>query len=352
MTGQASSHPALDAIDRKLLQLLAERVQAVQQRGAVGHGTVLDNYRGLVALCEDEAGRLGIAPQRAVHWLHHAASICAREAGLRQPVAFLGPIYSYSYLAAVKHFGSSAEFVPVSTIAAVFEEVVRGQATFGVVPIENSTDGRVVDTLGMFARAPVQICGEVHLPIHHCLLGRCSRADVRQVQSKPQALSQCRNWLASHLSEAQLVEVASTTAAAIAAAQHAGIAAIASLEAGIHHGLQVIDENIEDNPQNVTRFVIIGNRETEPTGRDKTSLMFQLRHEPGALASAMVAFQKATINLTWIESFPLPNRPNEYLFFVELEGHAAEPNTASAIDELRALALRIEVLGSYPRAGI
>ncbi|MCA9132405.1 MAG: prephenate dehydratase, partial [Planctomycetales bacterium] len=156
-------------------------------------------------------------------------------------------------------------------------------------------------------------------------------------------------WLAQHLPDAQLVEVASTAAAAAVAARTPGVAAIASVEAGIHHGLQVIDENIEDSSQNVTRFAVIGSRATQPSGADKTSLMFQLKHQPGALADAMLAFQKARVNLTWIESFPLPNCPNEYLFFVELEGHQAESAVSSAIEELRRHALRLEVLGSYPR---
>ena len=284
-----------------------------------------------------------------VGWIKYAVSLCQHEVRLHQPIAYLGPIYSYSYLAAVKHFGSAASLVPVATIAAVFDELVRGQAAFGVVPIENSTDGRVVDTLGMFARWPVRVCGEVLLPVHHCLLGRCPRGEIAEVYSKPQALSQCRGWLGQHIPDARLIEVASTAAAARLAAEKDGVAAIASFEAGVHHGLDVIDENIEDNSHNVTRFAVIGNRPCEPTGRDKTSLMFQLKHQPGALADAMVTFQEAKINLTWIESFPLPSHPNEYLFFIELEGHEKSKSVASALQKLRGQTLRLEVLGSYAR---
>lgn len=294
----------------------------------------------------------GLQPEVIRHWLTHVRSVCHSAAGDTDAIAYLGPIYSYSYLAAVKHFGLAANLVPVVTIAAAFEEVTRGQSQFAVVPIENSTDGRVVDTLGMFARSPAQICGEVMLPIHHCLLGLCSRREIVEVQSKPQALSQCRRWLTEHLPNARLVEVSSTAAAAAEAALKPGVAAIASLEAGIHHQLQIIDENIEDNSQNVTRFVIIGNRQSPPSQNDKTSLMFQLEHRPGALASAMVIFQQANVNLTWIESFPLPGRPNEYLFFVELDGHRAQPHVQAAIDRLSMEARRLDVLGSYPRAMI
>ena len=218
-----------------------------------------------------------------------------------------------------------------------------------MVPIENSTDGRIVDTLGRFARTPVQICGEVLLPIHHCLLGSGKRNEIREVHSKPQALSQCRDWLAEHLSNVTLVEVASRALAAEIAANDPTVAAIASQEAAIHYGCRVIAENIEDNRLNVTRFAVIGDRSCEPTGNDKTSLMFELSHQPGALADTMLVFKNARVNLTWIESFPLPNRPSEYLFFVELEGHLSTDSVRSAIDYLRKCTKRLDVLGSYAR---
>ncbi len=335
--------PQLAEIDRRLLALLDERLQL--QRASAKFPQIWDQA------LESQLGYLpeGIPAAEGLAWMMHTASLCARHSVTREPVAFLGPIYSYSYLAAVKHFGLGADFVPVTSIAAAFDEIARGQASFAVVPIENSTDGRVVDTLGRFARSPAQICGEVLLPIHHCLLGRCSRAEVQEVHSKPQALSQCRHWLAQHLPEVKLVEVASTAMAAASAAETPGVAAIASREAGVHHACQVIDENIEDNQQNITRFAIIGSRSCPPTDADKTSLMFQLKHEPGALATAMLAFKESQVNLTWIESFPLPERPSEYLFFVEMEGHQALPLVAAAIDSLRSRTQRLDVLGSYPR---
>ncbi len=196
-------------------------------------------------------------------------------------VVYLGPEYSYSHLAAVEQFGLSSELIPVATIAAVFDAVNRGQADFGLVPIENSTDGRVADTLDMFARLPLRICGEVQLRIHHYLLGKCSRSEVREVYSKPQALSQCRAWLARHLPEARLVEMASTTAAARLATEKPGAAAIASRQAGVNYGLDVIAADIEDNRHNVTRFAVIGDHSAARSGNDKTSLMFELPHQPG-----------------------------------------------------------------------
>lgn len=342
-------------LDRQLLALLAKRVAAMRddltRLKAEGKPFQLWPYQEqVINLANEQAAEFGLDPARAVEWMKHVVSLCFELSHVSEPIAYLGPIYSYSYLAASKHFGAAAPLVPVATIAAVFDELVRGQATYGVVPIENSTDGRVVDTLGMFARLPIKICGEVLLPVHHCLLGRCPRASIVEIYSKPQAMSQCRGWLSKHVPDARLIEISSTAAAARLASEKPGAAAVASREAGVHHGLEVIDENIEDNQNNVTRFAIIGNRESDPTDCDKTSIMFQLRHQPGALAEAMVVFKKAKLNLTWIESFPLADHPREYLFFVELEGHMRSKNVATALAELRKQTLRLEVLGAYPRA--
>ena len=192
-------------------------------------------------------------------------------------VAFLGPLYSFSHLAAMHRFGQSVELAPVGSIAAVFEEVSRGHCQFGLVPLENSTDGRVADTLDMFTRMPLHVCGEVELEIHHTLLGKCPRSEVQEVYSKPQALSQCRNWLAKHLPAARPIEVTSTSTAAQLANEKPGAAAIASIQAGIHYGLNVLAENIEDNPGNTTRFAVIGDQPAARTGHDKIALMFQVR---------------------------------------------------------------------------
>ncbi len=350
-----SGELSLEAIDHQLVELLARRVEVMraelQGLKEAGQSIELRAYHEQASKrAESFSEAFGLNPERCSEWLKHVCSLSFEESHVTDPIAYLGPMYSYSYLAAVKHFGLAAPLVPVATIAAVFDELVRGQATYGVVPIENSTDGRVVDTLGMFARLPIKICGEVSLPIHHCLLGRGSRAEIVEIYSKPQAMSQCRGWLSKHVPDARLIEISSTAAAARLAAEKPGAAAVASREAGIHHGLEVIDENIEDNQNNVTRFAIIGNKECEPTGRDKTSLMFQLRHQPGALAEAMVTFQKAKLNLTWIESFPLADHPREYLFFVELEGHTSSSNVTRALKDLQKHTLRLEVLGAYPCA--
>jgi chorismate mutase / prephenate dehydratase len=331
----------LRELDSRLLDCLGERIELLKSLPTDSEHTAhLGEILGNSQLAERELVNF---------WLTHTTSLASRLAWKPVSVVYLGPIYSFSYLAAVKYFGLGCQFHPVATIGAAFEEIVRGQTSFAVVPIENSTDGRIVDTLSRFARTPVQICGEILLPVHHCLLARGERSEIVQVHSKPQALSQCRNWLAEHLPDAKLVEVPSTAVAAAAAAGDPSIGAIASREAGIHHGCRIIAENIEDNTQNVTRFAIIGNQANPPSGNDKTAVMFELSHQPGALADAMQVFKSAGVNLTWIESFPLPDRPSEYLFFVELDGHQQTPAVEHALQLLRDQTKRLSLLGSYPK---
>lgn len=281
--------------------------------------------------------------------LKHISSACIQSHQVRS-AAYLGPLHSYSHLAALKYFGDSTPLRPVASIRAVFESVARGDLPYGVVPIENSTDGRVVDTLGMFVHCEMNVCGEVLLPIHHNLLSRTQRQEIKEVHSKPQALSQCRDWLAKHLPNARLVEISSTAAAAELAAQKHGVAAVASIEAGRQYDLEVLDSNIEDNPNNVTRFAVLGTDRPEPTGQDKTSLLFELHHRPGALADSMSVFKAHSLNLTWIESFPTPESPNEYIFFVELAGHRSQAKVNHALSDLEKSVQRLTVLGSYPRA--
>ncbi len=265
-------------------------------------------------------------------------------------IAHLGPAYTYSHLAAIQRFGQTVEYVPVASIGAVFEEVNRGHCDYGLVPIENSTDGRIADTLDMFTRLPVQICAEVNLPIHHCLLGQCQRSEVQEVYSRPQALSQCRNWLTRHLPQARTIEVTSTSTAAQLAKEKPGAAAIASVQAATHHGLSVLAENIEDQQGNLTRFAVIGQHSGPRTGRDKTALMFEVVHKPGSLAEALNIFKRNKLNLTWIESFPIARPEGGYLFFVEMEGHQQDKKVVRATEALARRAVRLNILGSYAKA--
>ena len=271
-------------------------------------------------------------------------------------VAYLGPIYSYSYLASQQHFGDSAEFVPVGTIAAVFEAMQSGLANYGVVPLENSTDGRIVDTLNILARADIEISAEITYAIHHNLIANCEISDIRNVYSKPQALSQCRNWINENLPSVSVFNAASSAEAAELVAKVGGegvlnaSAAIASRAAAEYFGVTVIAESIQDKANNQTRFAVLGGDSQVPTGNDKTLLLLELDHCPGALADVMSIFKNEDINLTWIESFPCPDAPNEYVFFIEFVGHRSDQPVQNAIDSLRRYTRAVRLLGTYPRA--
>ncbi|MGZ0169666.1 MAG: prephenate dehydratase [Planctomycetales bacterium] len=276
----------------------------------------------------------------------------ARRKVRMQRVAYLGPAFSYSHQASIERFGEAADLIPVSTIASVFEEVNRGHAEFGIVPIENSTDGRIVDTLDMFTRLPLRICGEVQLSVNHNLLARCARSQITEIYSKPQAFSQCRNWLNRHMPHARLHDVTSTSTAAQLARDKPGAAAIASGRAAVEYGLEVVAADVQDNKNNVTRFAIIGDHVPLPTGSDRTALLLQIPHKPGALSDALVAFKKNKVNLSWIESFPLRGPEAGYLFFLDFEGHQKEAKVKRTLDHLGKSAVRMEVLGSFPRSEV
>ncbi len=340
----------LDAVDREILAAISRRGEISKQIGIAKRAddvAIYDAAREAEVLAQATGNNPGPLSDHAVRAVFRELISGTRALQLPIRVAYLGPEFTFSHLAAIERFGQSAVLVPVSTISAVFEEVERSQVQFGVVPMENSTDGRVSDTLDCFSRAEVKICGELPLRIHHCLLGVGNREQIRTVYSKPQPLSQCRNWLAKHLPKATLAEVGSTAAAAKAAKDDHAAAAIASRQAGIHYELPCIVPNIEDNPDNITRFAIINDCAGPITGNDKTTLMFEIVHEPGALADAMAIFKRNDLNMTWIESFPIPGHRGRYLFFVEFVGHCDEPPAGRAIAALTKRSLRLEVLGSY-----
>ncbi|HKB39656.1 MAG TPA: prephenate dehydratase, partial [Gemmataceae bacterium] len=263
-------------------------------------------------------------------------------------IAYLGPEYSFSHIAAVERFGQAVQFMSVDSITAVFEEVNRGHADYGVVPIDNSTDGRVTDTLDMFIRLPMlKIIAEVRLRVHHNLLANCEQPDIARVYSKPQALSQCRGWLAKNLPHARLADVTSTAVAAQLAQREPGAAAIASRQAAVRYGLRILFTDIEDVPNNETRFAVIGHQKAGKTGKDKTAVMFRVKHEAGSLVSALDIFRQNKINLTWIESFPARTPKPQYVFFIDFEGHSEDPKVARALKALQEQCEEVTVLGSF-----
>jgi chorismate mutase/prephenate dehydratase len=346
----ASLRREMDGVDREILAALNRRAELAQEIGKLkqsGRRAIYDPAREADVLqkaVEANSGPLGDDSVRAIY---RELISGTRAVQTRLRVAYLGPEFTFSHLAAIERFGQSAELMPVGSIAAVFEEVERGQTEFGVVPMENSTDGRVVDTLDSFSRSHVRICSELPLRIHHCLLGVGTRDAVKTVYSKPQPLSQCRNWLARHLPKASLVEMASTGEAAKLVKDDASAAAVASAQAGIHYGLPVLAANVEDQADNVTRFAVIGKQTAARTGNDKTALMLEIAHQPGALADVMAVFKRNRLNMTWIESFPIPGSRGRYLFFIEFLGHQQELRARRALATLGKKAQRLEILGSY-----
>jgi len=347
---ESSLRRARARLDREILKAINERakvaVQLAKRTQAGDQPQVEPDQPSLDELVESNKGPLG---EECVRTIFRELASGTKALCGEVRVAYLGPAYSYSHLATLYQFGSSFVPQPVGSIGAVFEEVNRGQADFGLVPLENSTDGRIADTLDMFTRLRVSICGEVQMRIHHSLLGKGTRAEVKEIYSRPQALSQCRHWLSKHLPAARLVEVASTTTAAQLAQEKPGAAAIASAPAGVHYGLDVLAENVEDNQANITRFAVIGQQSAPRTSRDKMALMFEVEHRPGALADAMAIFKRNRLNLTWIESFPIARPEGGYLFFIELDGHELDARVKRAIASLEKRTLRLEILGSYPR---
>ncbi len=327
---RSQNFDTLQAVDAEILRLLELRAQLTLGKSS-------DAKRPKPLLNTEAKNEI----------LRDVRSLCD---ALIQPrkVAFLGPMYSFTHQAALKFFGLGMELSPVTTIGSVFEEVERRQCDFGVVPVENSTDGRVVDALETFTHAHVQICGEVLLPIHHTLMSVSPQAEIETVYSKPQALSQCRHWLSRNLPNVRLEETASTAAAAQIAKNTPKSAAVASILAAKAYGLNVLAPEIEDSRSNVTRFLILGAEDAPKSVRNKTMLMFELLHESGALADAMTIFKRNRVNLTWIESFPLPQERGKYLFFVDMEGHRTQIKIRRTLAALEKKSTRLVILGSYP----
>lgn len=352
----ASLQSELKKIDREIVKLVNKRCSMTVKQIKSDP----DPRKAMFAPKSDEelrqaiekANSSGLMTNNAIRGVFRQILSSARRQIHPQRVAYLGPAYSYTHLAALEKFGDQADMVPVNTIGAVFEEVNRGNTEFGVVPIENSTDGRVVDTLDMFTRLPLRICGEVLIAVHHNLLARCERSDITEIYSKPQALSQCREWLSRNMPQAHLHEVTSTSTAAQLAATKPGAAAVASHQASVEYDLQIIVEGIEDNVNNVTRFAVIGEEVCDPTGSDRTAILVQISHTAGSLADTLQIFKKNKVNLTWIESFPLRGEEPGYLFFIDFEGHIQEPHIKRTISELEKRVVRLEAMGSYPRSGV
>ncbi len=309
----------IDQIDNKILELLNKRAEVVTSVGKAKEGAAKTFYvpsREKAIYQRLTELNPGPFPNEAVCKVFREIISASLNMELPMQVAFLGPQSTFTHMAAMEQFGLSAQLVPLKSIPAVFEEVERERAHYGVVPVENSTEGVVNHTLDMFIGSDMQIIAEIMLEISHNLLSKSGNIDqISRVVSHPQALAQCRHWFEENLPDIPLVDVASTAAAAQLAAEDETVAAIASQAAVVQYGLQIVKAKIEDNPNNFTRFLVIGKKTPEKSGNDKTSIMFSIKDEPGILYRMLEPFSKRQINLVKIESRPVKQKAWEYIFF-------------------------------------
>ena len=342
----------INDLDNQILNLLNQRAEAALQIGDLKRRQEAPSYVPereaaiLRRLAEQNAGPMPADAVRAI-WREILSSCRALEEPLS--VAYLGPQATFTHQAARERFGAAAELRPTRGISDVFDEVERGRVAFGVVPVENSTEGAVNVTLDRLVESDALICGEAYLEIAQHLLSRAaSLGEVKRVLSHPQGLAQCRGWLVQHLPDVPTEETSSTAAAVEMAAADPSLAGIASALAGELYGVPVLRERIEDNRHNATRFLVIGRQPIGPSGHDKTSILFAMRNVPGALYRILEPIVGNGINLTKIESRPAKHRAWEYVIFVDVEGHRDTPNVAAALREIAERTIYLKILGSYP----
>ncbi len=343
----------IDHVDDEILNLLNRRAKLVKQVGSIKKKLKTSFY---VPHREDEIiKRLtknckGDFPKNAVKSVFKEIISACLSLEKTLKVAFLGPFATFTHDAAMKFFGQNAQYVPIRSISDIFDEVAKGRADMGVVPVENSTEGIVSYTLDMFLRYDLFISGEIILPITHCLISKLIRKeDIKKIYSHPQAFAQCRGWIEKNMSHCVLIEVNSTAEAAELAKKEEHAAAIAGEAAAKIYDLNMIERNIQDLNDNFTRFLIIGKIKHKKTENDKTSILFSIRDEPGALYNMLSPFAKRNINLTKIESRPVKTKAWEYVFFVDLDGHIDDKNVSEAIEELKSKSVFLKVIGSYPK---
>jgi chorismate mutase/prephenate dehydratase len=341
----------IDSLDSKIVDLLNDRAKVVVQIGKIKQLTNVPIYApDREKAVMDKVRRLNQGPlqDRCLEAVYR--ELMSGSFALEKPlkIGFLGPKGSFSHLASVRKFGSSVEHVPLTDISLVFQEVSRGHVDYGLVPVENSIGGGVVDTLDAFLHSSAKICAEVKITIHHNLLAKEPWEKITQIFSKPEVFSQCRDWLLAMAKDLDVQPAASSSRAAELAAQQPGVAAIGSSLAGELYGLHVLFENIEDNPDNVTRFFVIGREAARKSGEDKTAIMFTTANRPGALAEVLDVFKINGINLENLQQRPSKKVNWEYVFFIDAVGHSDDMK--ATIEHAQKHCLQLTVLGSYPTA--
>jgi len=343
----------IDAIDDELLCLVSERAAHAAAIGGLKHGAVYRPEREAQILNRLRAKNPGpLSGDTVARLFREIMSACL---ALEQPlkVAYLGPEGTFSHAAAVKHFGHAAETMSSASIEEVFHRIEAGGVTYGVVPVENSSGGAVGVTLDLLVQSPLQICGEVNLRVHQCLLRKQDSLDgVRRLYSHAQSLAQCREWLNSHLPGAERISVVSNAEAARLATEDADGAAIAGEIAGERYDLRTVARNIEDQPNNTTRFLVMGTSDAAPSGRDKTSLAMSAENRPGTVYTLLEPLAQHQVSMTRMESRPARTGLWEYVFFIDIAGHRQDEKVAQALAELKGKASFLRILGSYPVAAL
>jgi chorismate mutase / prephenate dehydratase len=344
----------IDTLDSDLLRLLNERADLVHQIGEVKKAQGLQIYAPereeavFQNLVRKNAAARGRLPEKSVRAIYREIMSAALALEDDLKIAFLGPEGTWTHQAAISKFGASVNYAPSETLEEVFDAVARRRADYGVVPIENTTEGAAVHTLDLFADSPLHICAQILLRIDNCLMAAGPRDSVHTIYSHAAVFAQCRQWLQREFPRAAAVEVASTTRAAEMAARTPGTAALGGALAAALHGLTVLDASVQDSATNTTRFLVIGERTCPPTGRDRTSIMFSLRNEPGSLFHALQPFHELHLNLSRIESRPGRRRDWEYFLFLDVLGHCEDEPVRRALSGLEQHCSFVKVLGSYP----
>ncbi|MBI5328436.1 MAG: prephenate dehydratase [Deltaproteobacteria bacterium] len=346
----------IDNIDDKLLELLNKRASLVIEVGKVKLEGKRDFY---VPAREKEIyqrlirNNTGPFPNQALRNVFR--EIMSASLSLEKPlhVAYLGPKATFTHQACMHFFGLSAEFIPEKDIADIFDDVERGKVDFGVVPIENTTEGVVSHTIDMFVTSDIKICGEITMEVSLSLLNRTGKIhDVKKIYSHPHAIAECKEWLRGRFPDVPLFDVSSTAMAAQTSSEDLSSAAIASEFAATLYDLQVVERKIEDHSNNFTRFLVIGKKNPDKSGDDKTSVMFAVKDMPGALYEILKPFAERGINLTKIESRPQKGKAWEYIFFVDMDGHVSDSKVSKSIKELETKCSFMKIMGSYPKGGL
>ena len=344
---------AIDKLDAQIVGLLNERTKHVLEIGALklkaGEEIYAPHREQAVfdRLCDINTGPITNDSLRAIYREIMSSALSLEKT---MTIAYLGPEATFTHQAAILRFGSSLNYAPQKTISEVFNDVAKGRADYGVVPVENSTEGIVTHTLDMFADSDLKIVAQIILPISHCLVSRTPRAKIKRLYVHPQTLAQCRAWVQKNYPQAELIETSSNARSAELAAKDKTAAALAGVLAAEKYGLPILDHDIQDNAANATRFLVLGRQCSPPTGRDRTSLMLSIRDQVGALHQALAPFRRYRLNMTKIESRPSKRKVWEYFFFVDCDGHMNDKRVAKAITLLEHQCHFVKVLGSYPNA--